>query len=403
MFKSVDIKLFSIAIGIEEPWEIYDVKLDEKKDLHIYVKFKRGTKFECKECGKKCNIHDTVEKTWRHLNFFEHKAFIHAKVPRITCDKHKTHLVEVPWAKRQTGFTTQFEEFVMVLAKKMSVLSVTKIVKESYGRIWRIIRKYADEYIENIDCSGVTQIGLDETSKKGHDYITVFIDLKTSRVIYIADGKSSSTIEEFKSFFVQQGGNVEKVTDVTCDMSMGFTSGIKTAFPNCRIIYDKFHVIKMVNEAVDQVRKKELITNKEIKGTKYIWLKNKNNLTKKQENQLQRLSKMNLKTGTAYRLKLAIQDIYSLSYTVDLAIEEFNEWITWALKSKIDELKKVAKTIKSKMRGITNYFHSRLTNAVLEGTNSMIQNIKSRARGYKDSENFKAMIYLMNSENRVVG
>ena len=109
MFKSVDIKLFSIAIGIEEPWEIYDVKLDEKKDLHIYVKFKRGTKFECKECGKKFNIHDTVEKTWRHLNFFEHKAFIHAKVPRITCDKHKTHLVEVPWAKRQTGFTTQFE------------------------------------------------------------------------------------------------------------------------------------------------------------------------------------------------------------------------------------------------------------------------------------------------------
>ena len=112
---------------------------------------------------------------------------------------------------------------------------------------------------------------------------------------------------------------------------------------------------------------------------------------------------MNLKTGTAYRLKLAMQDIYSLSYTVDLAIEEFNEWITWALKSKIDELKKVAKTIKSKMRGITNYFHSRLTNAVLEGTNSMIQNIKSRARGYKDSEDFKAMIYLMNSENRVVG
>lgn len=98
-----------------------------------------------------------------------------------------------------------------------------------------------------------------------------------------------------------------------------------------------------------------------------------------------------------------MQYIYSLSYTVDLAIEEFNEWITWALKSKIDELKKVAKIIKSKMRGITNYFHSRWTNAVLEATNSMIQNIKSRAIGYRDSENFKAMIYLMNSENRVVG
>lgn len=285
----------------------------------------------------------------------------------------------------------------------MSVLSITKILNETYGKIWRIIRKYADEYIENIDCSNVTQIGLDETSRKGHDYITVFIDLKTSRVIYIAEVKNSGTIEEFKNFFEEHGGNTEKITDVTCDMSMGFTSGIKSTFPNCKIIYDKFHVMKLINEALDNVRKKELSENKELKGIRYIWLKNRENLTIKQEKEFKKLSKMNLKTGIAYRLKVAMQEIYSLRYTVEMAIEEIDEWISWALRSKLEDFKKVAKTIKSKMRGICNYFDNRLTNAVLEGTNSMIQNIKSRARGYKNVENFKTMIYLMNSENRVVG
>lgn len=403
MNRENEIKIFSLMAGIEEPWILEKVEVDENKDLHMYVKYKRGNKFKCNKCEELCPVYDTTEKTWRHLNCFEHKTFIHCKVPRIQCGKHGVHLVDVPWASQNSGFTLLFEEFVMQLAKKMSILAISKLLDESNGRLWRIVHRYAKEYIENIELSKVTKIGLDETSRKGHEYITVFIDLDTSRIIYIADGKKSSTIKEFKEFFAKHNGKIENVTDITCDMNMGFITEIKRTFKKAKITYDKFHVIKVINEALDKVRKAEISEQPVLRKTKYIWLKNKANLNTKQEESLQRMSKMNLKTGKAYRLKIAFQDIYNMNYSKEIAELEFKEWMQWAIRSKLEEFKKAAKTIGSKLEGILNYFENRLTNAVLEGTNSMIQSIKSRARGYKKIENFKAMIYLMNSEHCIVG
>lgn len=403
MNRENEIKIFSLMAGIEKPWILEKVEVDENKDLHMYVKYKRGEKFKCNKCEEICPVYDTVEKTWRHLNCFEHKTYIHCKVPRIKCEKHGVHLVEVPWSKANTGFTLLFEEFVMQLAKKMSVHAISKILDESDGRLWRIVHRYAKEYVENLEFSKVTKIGLDETSRKGHEYITVFIDLDTSKVLYIADGKKATTIEEFKEFFVAHNGKAENITDITCDMSMGFTAGIKKAFKNSKIVYDKFHVMKVINEAVDKVRKSEVKEQPMLKQTRYIWLKNKNNLKEKQKETLQKMSKMNLKTGKAYRLKIAFQDIYNMNYTKEIAEGEFKEWMQWAVRSKLPEFKSAAKTIGSKLVGILNYFENKLTNAVLEGTNSMIQSIKSRARGYKKIENFKAMIYLMNSEHSING
>ena len=403
MNRENEIKIFSLMAGIEEPWILEKVEVDENKDLHMYVKYKRGNKFKCNQCAELCPVHDTIEKTWRHLNCFEHKTFIHCKVPRIKCEKHGVHLIDVPWASKNSGFTLLFEEFVMQLAKKMSILAISKLLNESNGRLWRIVHRYANEYVENLELSTVRKIGLDETSRKGHEYITVFIDLDTSRIIYIANGKKASTIKEFKNFFEEHNGKLENVTDVTCDMNMGFTTEIKRTFKKAKIIYDKFHVVKVINEALDKVRKSEVLEQPILKRTKYIWLKNRINLKDNQTEELQKMSKMNLKTGKAYRLKLAFQDIYNMNYTKEIAEIEFKEWIQWAVRSKLEEFKNAAKTIGNKLEGILNYFENRLTNAVLEGTNSMIQSIKSRARGYKKIENFKAMIYLMNSEHGIVG
>ena len=403
MNRENEIKIFSLMAGIETPWLLEKVEVDENKDLHMYVKYKRGERFKCNQCQELCPVHDTIDKTWRHLNCFEHKTYIHCKVPRVKCEKHGVHLVEVPWAKANTGFTLLFEEFVMQLAKKMSILSISKLLKESNGRLWRIVHRYAKEYVENLEFSKVTKIGLDETSRKGHEYITVFIDLDTSRVLYIADGKKATTIEEFKKFFQEHKGKAENITDITCDMSMGFTTGIKKAFKNSKITYDKFHVMKVINEALDKVRKSEVLEEPILKQSRYIWLKNKSNLKEEQKQMLQKMSKMNLKTGKAYRLKIAFQDIYNTNYSKEIAEGEFKEWMQWAVRSKLPEFKSAAKTIGSKLVGILNYFECKLTNAILEGTNSMIQSIKSRARGYKKIENFKAMIYLMNSEHGIVG
>lgn len=146
MFENNGIKLFTLALGIQDPWIITKIELDNTLNLHIYISFKRDSKFFCKTCNKKCSVHDT-KKLCRNLNFFEHKTFIHAKIPRIKCDEHNVHLVDVPWASGQSGFTILFEESVMTLAKKMSILTLTKIVDENYGKIWRIIKKHACKYI----------------------------------------------------------------------------------------------------------------------------------------------------------------------------------------------------------------------------------------------------------------
>lgn len=393
-------ELFSLALSIENPWRIDKIQFDqEKEELNIYVGYMRSSKFLCPKCGKECKLHDTKEKVWRHLNFFQYKTYIHCKLPRTNCEDDGVLLVEAPWSTGNTGFTMLFEEYVLRLAQKMPILSISKLLKESNGKIWRIVKKYTDKYIETLDFSKTRIIGMDETSVKGHNYITLFMDMETSKVMYIAEGKKSSTIYEFKNFFEQHKGKVENIEVFTCDMSLGFTSGIKEIFKEAKIVYDKFHVVKEVNIAVDEVRKKEVEDEKELKKSKYIWLKNPENLKKYQKEKLVKMSKMNLKTAKAYRLKLAFQEIYNKNITKEMAHKEIKEWLNWAIHSKLDSMKKVARMVGQKINGILNYFEYRVTNAVLEGTNSMIQNLKSRAKGYKVIENFKAMIYLMNSKD----
>ena len=393
-------ELFSLALNIENPWRIDKIQFDqEKEELNIYVGYMRSSKFLCPKCGKECKLHDTKEKVWRHLNFFQYKTYIHCKLPRTNCEDDGVLLAQAPWSTDNTGFTMLFEEYVLRLAQKMPILSISKLLKESNGKIWRIVKKYTDKYIETLDLSNTRIIGMDETSVKGHNYITLFMDMETSKVMYIAEGKKSSTIYEFKNFFEEHKGKVENIEVFTCDMSLGFTSGIKEIFKEAKIVYDKFHVVKEVNIAVDEVRKKEVEDEKELKKSKYIWLKNPENLKDYPKEKLIKMSKMNLKTAKAYRLKLAFQEIYNKNITKEMAHNEIKEWLNWAIHSKLDSMKKVARMVGQKINGILNYFEYRVTNAVLEGTNSMIQNLKSRAKGYKVIENFKAMIYLMNSKD----
>ena len=156
----------------------------------------------------------------------------------------------------------------------------------------------------------VTAIGIDETSKKGHHYLTVFMDLEKKTVLYMTDGKDHTTVDTFVEDFEEHGGQSEKIKIVTCDMSLGFQKGITENFPSTSTVIDKFHIIKHANEAVDAVRKKEVKTNPLLKRTKYIWLKNDENLTENQLLQKQSLSKKRLKTARACAMRAALQEIF---------------------------------------------------------------------------------------------
>lgn len=390
-----------MALNVREPWYIKDLDFDsEVKRLDIYLDFKKGSVFTYREDDKELaglKAYDTKEKTWRHLNFFEHECYLHARVPRVKLPDGKVKLITTPWEGLSNGFTLLFEALLMQLVSAMPVKKVADIAKVSDDKLWDMIDRYIEETRAYEAFNDVKSIGLDETSRtKGHEYITLFVDQKQRRTIYITTGKGSATIKEFKEDLEAHNESATSIKDVSCDMSPAFTKGVKEHLPDARITYDKFHIIKLMNEAVDTVRRSEAQEAKILKGTRYIFLKNASNLTQKQTAALKQctLCNMNLKTVRAYNIKTAFQEIYAAT-TKEEFVTYLNKWYFWATHSKLEPIIKVAKTIKRHWDGVVNYHQSKINNGILEGLNSVIQAAKSKARGYKTFRNYKNIVYLL--------
>ena len=394
--------IFAAALNLPEPWSIAKVEFKPDSagamELHIELSFPRGSKFACPECGTEATAYDTAPRTWRHLNFFQYKTYIHADLPRVKCGEHGVKTISVPWAREGSGFTLLFEGWVVELAKHLPVAAIANMVDEHDTRLWRFIKHYVDEARSREDYSNVTAIGIDETSKKGHKYVTVVVDLNQRKVIYVTNGKDSSTVDRFAEDFKAHKGDAEAIKIVTCDMSLGFKKGISEHFVNSSTVIDKFHVIKHANEAVDDVRRWELRQGPWYKylltKTKYLWLKNDSNLTDNQKEKKESLLHKRLKTAKAYAMRVTLQDIYELSTNRTEAEERFKKLCGWIARSRIDSMKKFGELLKNHWDEILSYFDHRYTNAILEGMNSIIQNIKRRARGFRNDEYFKTMIYL---------
>ena len=274
------------------------------------------------------------------------------------------------------------------------------MVDEWDTRLWRIIKYYVSKARELEDFSKVNALGMDETSIKGHNYISVFVDLIEKNVLFATEGKDHTTVDKLVEDFKEHKGDPDNVKIITCDMSLGFEKGIRENFKNSNTIIDKFHVIKHANEHVDKIRKAERKENCILNKTKYIWLKNDKNLTEKQRDLKKEILKSykHLKTGRAYSMKVEMQDIYEECYTREDAEERLKKLISWMMHSRLDEMKKFAKMLKDHWNEVLNYFDYRFTNAILEGINSIIQNVKRRARGFKNTSYFITMIYLCCSD-----
>ena len=390
-------ELFGAALGIEEPVYIEAIEFDAGEgELHIHMNFRRGGRFACSECGTKdLPVHDTADKMWRHLNFFQYKCFIHLRTPRTICPDCGQRLWLPPWARRQSGFTLLFEALVMALAKEMPISQIGELVGEHDTRIWRIIRGYVNRAHAKKRFAGAKKIGVDETnSKKGHNYVTLFADMDAGEVLFATEGKDGQTMKAFTEELPKHEAKASNIKEIAMDMSPAFIAGAAIYLPEAEITFDRFHVMKALNTAVDTVRRAEVKQNPLLRKTRYIWLKNPENLTEDQQGKLATLSKENLKTAKAYQLKQTFQDIYRLIKEPIAAAEALEKWLQWADRSKLPPLRKFAKMVKCHKAGILRFFHTRLTSGLMEGINSRVQEIKRRARGFRNINNFIAMIYL---------
>lgn len=391
-------KLFAAALQIKEPLYVKNIEFNQENgELHIYIDFRKGAKFTCPICGLEgLDIHDTEEKTWRHLNFFQYKAYLHCRTPRSNCPKDGVHMITPAWATPGSGFTLLFEAFVLQLIKFMPVSKVADILDEHDTLLWRIVNRHVEKAQQEADYTDIEQVGIDETSsKRRHSYVTLFVDTKNARVVHVAEGKDSSAISSFKDMLEQRNIPAQQITNICADMSPAFRKGIEKNFPEADLTFDKFHVIKLVNEALDHVRRDEQKDQYVLKNSRYIWLYNPQNLRVKQSKMLESLSTMNLKTARAYRIKLSLQDVYNQATGKEHAEVLLKKWYGWARRSKLEPVKEFAKTVKNNWAGILNYFDSGLTNGILESINSIVQLARNRARGYRNVNTFITMIYLL--------
>jgi transposase len=239
-------------------------------------------------------------------------------------------------------------------------------------------------------------VGVDETSsKRGHNYVSLFVDLDEARILFATEGKDASTVERFEQDMVSHNGAPESITEFCSDMSPAFIKGVKNSFPAAHLTFDKFHIMKIVNEAVDEVRRQEQKERPELIRTRYIWLKNPQNLKAAQVNTLKELQvkKLNLKTMRAYHIRLNFQDFFT--QPLETAEIFLKKWYFWATHSRLQPIIDASYTIKRHWDGVLRWFHSRINNGMLEGFNSLVQSAKARARGYRTNRNFIAMIYLI--------
>jgi transposase len=391
--------LFARALKLESPWEIKTIEFQEAEGvIKVYIDFPRGSVFCCPACGKEVKAYDTTEKEWRHLSFFQYACYLVVRVPRIDCPADGILQIDVPWARDGANFTFLFESFAMTLVRDMPVNKVSQIIQVDDNKLWRMMQYYTEAARKQEDYSEVTKIGVDETSKaKGHDYVSLFVDLGKRRTIFVAEGKGSETMTAFSQDFKEHHGNPKDITDVSIDMSPAFINGVEENLPDATITFDKYHILKVINAAVDGVRKAETQEQDLLRGQKYLFLKNRENLTESQFQRLQSIEsipRLNLKTVRAYHIRENFQEIYK-----EESKEEFGKslkrWYFWATHSRIEQIKEAAKTIKRHWAGVLRWYDSRINNGILEGLNSLIQAAKAKARGYRTFKNLKTIIYML--------
>jgi transposase len=303
-------EIFSLGLGLTPPWKVMSQRLDTDHTptkLHLEIGAERGALYPCPECGAACKAHDFKECTWRHLNFFQHHCYLTPRLPMINCPVHRIRRVEAPWAREGSRFTLLFEQVVMSPVRVMPVNAVARHVEVTDTCLWRINCHYVSKAIAALNLKDLKAIGLDETtSKRGHNYITIFIDLDRSAkpVIFATPGKGKECLTKFCAFINAHDGHSENIAEVVCDMSPALLSAVEQKLKSASVTVDWFHVVQLFTKAVDDVRKLEARQTKLPDHIRWAVLKSaEKGRTQNQERALLELVEQGFATAKAYRVK----------------------------------------------------------------------------------------------------
>lgn len=388
--------LFTAALGLMPPWECKKTEFSaDASRLDLWIDFASGSRFDCPECAAAGQpVHDTVDKEWRHMDFFQHMCYLHARVPRVRCDACGVHQVTVPWARPGSGFTLLFEALAMSMAPHMPVADIARQLRIHDTRLWRILQFHIARAREREDYSTVQCLAIDETSRRrGHRYVSIVADADARRVLFACEGRGRDVLGRFADDFHAHGGDPDGVREISMDMSPAFIAGVREVLPNAHMTFDRFHIMKLANEALDAVRREEAQKNPYLKGSRFLWLRHPRHLSASQARTLADLRYCTHKTNNAYTLVVGLRMFFDME--AEKATQYLKRWYHWARCSRIEQMKEFALTIKRHWDGVLRFHHSRMTAGFLEGINSLVQAAKRKARGYRSTDNLITMIYLI--------
>jgi len=395
-----DIALYQQILGLEEPWKVKAVNLDVKAG-EVVVDVECTTEvWGCPQCGERMHIHERETRRWRHLDSCQFKTIVRSDIPRVRCSEHGTVTVSVPWAEKHGRFTAMFERLAIDVMLECSIAGACEILRmtwdEADGIKQRAVKRGLERKLKRVP----SRVCVDEKSAaRGQTYLTIVASLDGGRtqVEHVASGRSQESLDTYWKQFSPE--ELEKIKAVAMDMWEPFMESTRVHVPGAeeKITHDPYHLVAHMNDAVNQVRKGEHRAlcqkgDETLKGSRQWWLYGHENLPAKAVEQFDRIKSLNLRTARAWALKEVFRTFW-LSPNRPTAQRYFDRWYSWAIRSRLEPVKKIARMCRKRLKQVLNYFDHWITNGPIEGLNNKIQSLIKKAYGYRNNERFIADIF----------
>jgi len=393
--------LYRDIIGVQTPWAITAVEKDEqKRKITIKIEHAREHKIPCPACGERAKVYDHRIRVLRYLDTCQYETFLEVHIPRVKCKEDGVQQIDIPFAEKQSRFTSRFEMAVLVWLESSPISKVAENFHLSWDEVDGIMQRAVQRGLARREQEKVNNIGIDETSRqKGHNYITIILDKDRDRVIDVLDDRKAETVETWLN--TQKSIDLSELESISMDMWDPYIKAVMAAIPEAdqKIAFDRFHVSKHINEALDKVRRREHRAFMEQAGesplskSRFQWLTNSNRTDNRsgKRKAFMSLSQLNLETARAWRIKEAANSLWEYVY-MNVAEAAWKKLLWWISHCRIPEMIRAGKTIQNYFWGILNAIRLKATNGMLEAKNNSIQKIKRMACGFRNPQRFKNAI-----------
>lgn len=394
-----DKDLYATILGIHSPWHVTTVDLTpESEEVRVTIAPEADARFDCPACGKASPRYDSRRRSWRHLDTCQFKTLLVADIPRVECPEHGVVQVHVPWADPGSKFTALMEALIIDWLKEASIQAVARLLRLSWDQIDGVMQRAVARGLKRRELGPLARLCIDETSfQKRHEYVTVVTDPASSAVIYVADGRNQASLKPFWDSLTP--AQLAAIEVVAMDMCQAFIRSTLDHVPDAarKIAFDRFHVARAINDAVNTVRKQEHRELSEqnypiLKGTRSVWITNPENHTEIQDSLFRFLQDAGLKVGRAWAMKETARGLWNY-VTRGWAERGWKKWISWVMHSGLEPMKRAARMVRDRLWGILNAVVLKANNAASESINAKIQWVKYTACGFRNRDRFRNAIY----------